>query len=203
MRGSTPCRAALCVKTKRPESIWRGHEHPEWFSHCRWGWRLCHCRDPHPSFAGGSRIENRTMQGRPHWGRQNHPQRLTFWLHSADRSTRLCREMPCHPLTDPELEEQLTCDPDTQIQGLVLPLQQLLQGLSLSVAPAVSLGNWRWHAGLRLATLTTVSHAHSSPWGQLAGVPASNTEWAERQMHPACSLIFTGKSPSLPPFLCH
>lgn len=89
MRGSTPSRAALCVMTKRPESIWRGHEHPEWFSHRRWGWRLCHCRDPHPSFTGGSRIENRTMQGWLHRGRQNHPQRLTFWLHSADRSTRL------------------------------------------------------------------------------------------------------------------
>lgn len=89
-------------------------------SHRRWGWGLCYCRDPHPSFTRGSRIENRTMQGWPHRGRQNHPQRLVLWLHlwtGQPGCQRVCRGMPCHPLTDPELEEQLTCDPDTQIQA--------------------------------------------------------------------------------------
>lgn len=175
-------------------------------SHRHCGWGLCYCRDPHPSFTRGSRIENRTMQGWPHRGRQNHPQRLVLWLHSADRSTRLPEGVQRDALPSPHRSrtggaaDLRSRHPDP---GLVLPLQQLLQGLSLSVAPAVSLGNWRWHAGLQLATLTMVSHAQSSPWGQLAGVPASNTEWAEKQMHPACSLIFTGKSPSLPPFLCY
>lgn len=56
----------------------------------RWGQGLCHCRDPYPSFTAGSRIENRTMQGWPHQGRQNHPQRLT--LQTVNQAARGCAE---------------------------------------------------------------------------------------------------------------
>lgn len=61
------------------------------------------------------------MQGRLHQGRQ----KLAFCLHSADRPARPAQGDLAlfFPLTDPEPEEQLTRDPETQglsLSGLLL-----------------------------------------------------------------------------------